>query len=66
MTERIKTAFDTIRADEELKRRTRDYLAQTIYGKKRKAECSRRRFRVHWIRQCLRLLMCSMFLQETC
>ena len=56
MTERIKTAFDTIRADEELKRRTRDYLAQTIYGKKRKAAPVRQALPA--LAACLLLVLC--------
>lgn len=56
MTERIKSAFDTIHADEELKQRTRDYLTRTVYGKKRQAAPVRRALPA--LAACLLLVLC--------
>ena len=43
MTEqRIKAAFDTIRADQRLKQRTWEYLARAAYGEKRRSRSIRR------------------------
>ena len=36
MTDRIKAALDAIHAEEELKQRTQEYLARTVYGKRRR------------------------------
>ena len=56
MTERIKSAFDPIHADEELKQRTRDYLARTVYGKKQQAAPIRRALPA--LAACLLLVFC--------
>lgn len=56
MTERIKSAFDPIHADEELKQRTRDYLARTVYGKKQQAAPVRRALPA--LAACLLLVFC--------
>ena len=57
MTEqRMKAAFDTVHADEELKQRTRDYLARTIYEKKRRVHPAVRALPA--LAACLLLTLC--------
>ena len=57
MTEqRMKAAFDTVHADEELKQRTRDYLARTIYKKKRRVHPAVRALPA--LAACLLLTLC--------
>ena len=56
MTERIKAAFDTVHADEDLKERTRDYLARSVYQGKRSSTPLRRMLPA--LAACLLLVFC--------
>ena len=57
MTDRIKAAFDCVRADEALKRRTKTYLAKTVYQKGGRS-FPFRRIRPLLAAACLLLVLC--------
>ena len=57
MTDRIKAALDAIHAEEELKQRTQEYLARTLYGKRRRLT-PLRQLRPALAAACLLLVLC--------